>query len=158
VRRSKDPPSFIVLLEDSAAMAGVIVAAIGLALSQATANPFFDGAASVVIGLILGATAWLLAVESKALLIGKAADPALVEGIRAAAAAQPGVVGVGEVRSVHSAPDQITVTMSADFEDSITAGEVERIVAAIEAEVTARWPDVRRLYIRPRQGAYRPEP
>lgn len=158
VRRSKDPPSFIVLLEDSAAMAGVIVAAIGLALSQATGNPFFDGAASVVIGLILGATAWLLAVESKALLIGEAADPALVEGIRAAAAAQPGVVGVGEVRSVHSAPDQITVTMSADFEDSITAGEVERIVAAIEAEVTARWPDVRRLYIRPRQGAYRPGP
>ena len=65
VKRSKDPPGFIVLLENGAAMAGIIVAGIGLALSQYTGNPFFDGAASVVIGVILGVTAWILAVESK---------------------------------------------------------------------------------------------
>ena len=156
VRESKDPPTFIVLLENGAAMAGIGAAAIGLALSQLTGNPFFDGAASIVIGLILGATAWLLAVESKALLIGEAADPALVEGIRAAAGAQPGIVGVGEVRTVHSAPDQITVAMSADFDDGISAGDVERIVAAIEREVAVRWPAVKRLYIRPQQGARPP--
>jgi cation diffusion facilitator family transporter len=153
VRASKDPPAFIVLLENGAAMAGIIVAAVGLALSQATANPFWDGAASIVIGLILGLTAWLLAAESKALLIGEAADPELVEGLRALAAGRPGVAGVGHVRTVHSAPDQITAMMSVDFEDSIPAGEVERIVAAIEAEAAARWPEVRRLYIRPEQGA-----
>ena len=158
VRESKDPPTFIVLLENGAAMAGICAAAIGLALSQLTGNPFFDGAASIVIGLILGATAWLLAVESKALLIGEAADPALVEGIRAAAGAQPGIVGVGEVRTVHSAPDQITVAMSADFDDGISAGDVERIVAAIEREVAVRWPAVKRLYIRPQQGARPPAP
>ena len=158
VRESKDPPTFIVLLENGAAMAGIGAAAIGLALSQLTGNPFFDGAASIVIGLILGATAWLLAVESKALLIGEAADPALVEGIRAAAGAQPGIVGVGEVRTVHSAPDQITVAMSADFDDGISAGDVERIVAAIEREVAVRWPAVKRLYIRPQQGARPPAP
>ncbi|GAA4820901.1 cation diffusion facilitator family transporter [Sphingosinicella ginsenosidimutans] len=156
VRESKDPPTFIVLLENGAAMAGIGAAGIGLALSQLTGNPFFDGAASIVIGLILGATAWLLAVESKALLIGEAADPALVEGIRAAAGAQPGIVGVGEVRTVHSAPDQITVAMSADFDDGISAGDVERIVAAIEREVAVRWPAVKRLYIRPQQGARPP--
>ena len=158
VRESKDPPTFIVLLENGAAMAGIGAAAIGLALSQLTGNPFFDGAASIVIGLILGATAWLLAVESKALLIGEAADPALVEGIRAAAGAQPGIVGVGEVRTVHSAPDQITVAMSADFDDGISAGDVERIVAAIEREVAVRWPAVKRLHIRPQQGARPPAP
>src|SRR3569623_1583572 len=69
VRASKDPPTFIVLLENGAAMAGILAAAVGLALSQITGNPFFDGAASVIIGIILGLTAWLLAVESKALLI-----------------------------------------------------------------------------------------
>ncbi len=68
--QSKDPPAFIVLLENGAAMAGIIVAAVGLALSQLTGNPFFDGAASVVIGIILGLTAALLAYESKGLLIG----------------------------------------------------------------------------------------
>jgi cation diffusion facilitator family transporter len=153
VRESKDPPTFIVLLENGAAMAGIVAAAVGLALSQATGNPFFDGAASIVIGLILGVTATLLAKESKALLIGEAADPELVEGIRAAAAAHEGIAGVGIILTVHSAPDQITAMLSADFDDAITAGEVERIVADIEAEVAARWPAVRRLYIRPEQCA-----
>jgi divalent metal cation (Fe/Co/Zn/Cd) transporter len=98
-------------------------------------------------------TATLLAAESKALLIGEAADPELVEGIRAAAAAHAGIAGVGVVLTVHSAPDQITAMLSADFVDTISAGEVERIVAAIEAEVAARWPAVRRLFVRPEQNA-----
>lgn len=153
VRQSKDPPAFIVLLENGAAMAGILVAAAGVALSQATGNPFFDGAASVVIGLILGVTALVLAIESKALLIGEAADPQLVESIRAAADMEEGIVGVGHILTVHSSPDQITVIMSADFEDSITAGEVEKIIARIEARVEALWPVVKRLYIRPQQDA-----
>jgi cation diffusion facilitator family transporter len=155
VRVSKDPPAFIVLLENGAAMAGILVAAGGVALSQATGNPFWDGAASVVIGLILGVTAFVLAVESKALLIGEAADPALVESVRAAAEAEPGIVGIGHILTVHSSPDQITVAMSADFDDDITAGEVERIVARIEARVETLWPSVKRLYIRPQQDAAR---
>jgi cation diffusion facilitator family transporter len=153
VRVSKDPPGFIVLLENGAAMAGIVAAAIGVALAQATGNPFWDGAASVVIGLILGVTAAVLAIESKALLIGESADPALIAGIREAAARQPGVVGIGHVLTVHSAPDQVTVVMSADFDDEIRAGEVERTIAAIETEVGERWPEVRRLYIRPQHDA-----
>jgi cation diffusion facilitator family transporter len=153
VRVSKDPPGFIVLLENGAAMAGILAAAAGLALSQATGNPFFDGAASVAIGLILGVTASFLAYESKALLIGEAADPELVEAIRTLAARKEGIVGVGLVLTVHSAPDQITVMLSADFDDAISAGQVERIVAEIEAEVAQRWPAVRRLFVRPEQNA-----
>jgi divalent metal cation (Fe/Co/Zn/Cd) transporter len=110
----------------------------------------------VIIGLILGVTAWVLAIESKALLIGEAADPDLVNGIRDAATRQKGIVGVGHILTVHSAPDQITVVMSADFEDDITAGAVERIIADIEAEVEKMWPDVKRLYIRPQQGVGHP--
>jgi cation diffusion facilitator family transporter len=153
VLRSKDPPTFIVLLENGAAMAGILVAAAGLFLSQISGNPFFDGAASVVIGIILGFTALLLAVESKALLIGEAADPDIVEGLRAVASARAGIVGVGHILTVHSAPDQITAMMSVDFDDAISAGEVERIVCEIEGEAAERWPMVKRLYIRPEQGA-----
>jgi cation diffusion facilitator family transporter len=153
VRRSKDPPAFIVLLENGAAMAGILVAALGLALSQATGQPLFDGVASIVIGLILGITAWLLAAESKALLIGEAADPELVEGLRALAGGRAGITGVGHVLTVHSAPDQITALLAVDFDDSISAAEVERIVGEIEREARQRWPDVKRLFIRPEQGA-----
>ena len=153
IRDSKDPPSFIVLLENGAAMAGIVAAAIGLALSQLTGDPFFDGAASVVIGVILGVTACLLAYESKGLLIGEAADPELVEGLRTLACSKKGVVGVGHVLTVHSSPDQITAMVNVDFDDKITAGDVERIVCEVEEEARHRWPQVRRLFIRPLQGA-----
>ena len=153
VRLSKDPPAFIVLLENGAAMAGIIAAAIGLGLSQLTHDPFYDGAASVVIGAILGVTALLLAYESKGLLIGEAADPALVESLHALACGQSGVVGVGDVLTVHSSPDQVTVMMNVDFRDDLPAGEVERIVCRVEEEAQERWPQVRRLFVRPMQGA-----
>jgi cation diffusion facilitator family transporter len=153
VRASKDPPAFIVLLENGAAMAGIIAAAIGLAISQWTGNPFYDGAASIVIGIILGLTAALLAYESKGLLIGEAADPALVRSLHQLACDQSGVVGVGQVLTVHSSPDQITVMMNVDFRDDMLAGEVERIVCRVEDEARERWPAVRRLYVRPMQGA-----
>jgi cation diffusion facilitator family transporter len=150
VQRSKDPPGFIVLLENGAAMAGILVAAIGLALSQLTGDPRFDGMASIVIGIILAITAFVLAYESKALLIGEAADPELVAALAELVAARPGVTSVGEVLTVHSSPDQITAMLSVDFDDQISAREVEQMVCEIEGEVAARHPLVRRLYIRPR--------
>ena len=153
VLRSKDPPAFIILLENGAAMAGIIAAAIGLLLAQLTGNPFYDGAASIVIGVILAFTAMLLAYESKSLLIGEAADPVLVRNLRELACDQPGVVGVGDVLTVHGAPDQITVMMNVDFRDDMLAGEVERIVARVETVARERWPAVRRLFVRPMHGA-----
>lgn len=153
IRRSKDPPAFIVLLENGAAIAGIIAAAIGLMLSQLTGNPFFDGAASIVIGIILGFTAALLAYESKGLLIGEAADPELVRNLHDLACSMPGVVGVGYVLTSHSSPDQITVLMNVDFDNDMRAGEVERIVCHVEEEARRRWPHVRRLFVRPMDGA-----
>jgi cation diffusion facilitator family transporter len=153
IRRSKDPPAFIVLLENGAAMAGIIAAAVGLLMSQLTHDPFFDGAASVVIGIILAFTAALLAYESKGLLIGEAADPELVTNLRQLACDIRGVVGVGYVLTLHSSPDQITVMMNVDFNDDLRAAEVERIVCHVEDEAKRRWPHVHRLFVRPMQGA-----
>lgn len=149
VRKSKDPPGFIVLLENGGAMAGIIVAAVGLAISQITGDPRFDGLASIVIGLILGVIAFFLAYESKALLIGEAADPELVLALHALVAARPGVDSVGEILTIHNAPDQITAMLSVDFNDGISAREVERLVCEIENETAAQFPDLHRLYIRP---------
>lgn len=153
IRRSKDPPAFIVLLENGAAMAGIVAAALGLFLAQLTGDPFYDGAASIVIGAILGITAFVLAYESKGLLIGEAADPDLVRDLRKLAGGKSGVVGVGHVLTVHSSPDQVLAMINVDFDDRILAGEVERIVCDVELEARERWPQVRRLFIRPMQGA-----
>jgi len=148
--QSKDPPGFIVLLENGAAMVGILAAAIGLGISQLTGDPRYDGMASIVIGCILGLTAALLAYESKALLIGEAADPELVTAIHEMVERRDGVTSVGEVLTVHSAPDQITAMLSVDFEDHISARDVERLVCDIERECEERFPIVRRLFIRPR--------
>ena len=153
IRRSKDPAAFIVLLENGAAMAGIVVAAVGLFLANATGNTFYDGAASIVIGLILGFTAFVLAYESKGLLIGEAADPEVESGLCKLVCEQKGVIAAGEVRTVHSSPDQITAMISVDFDDTISAADVEHIVCTIEEEANKHWPHVRRLYIRPRKGA-----
>jgi cation diffusion facilitator family transporter len=153
IRRSKDPPAFIVLLENGAAMAGIVAAAVGLFLAEVTGDPFYDGAASIVIGLILAFTAFVLAFESKGLLIGEAADPELVSDLCRMVASQKGVTAAGEVRTVHSSPDQITAMLSVDFDDTISAADVEQIVCTIEEEASQRWPQVRRLYIRPRKGS-----
>ncbi len=145
VLRSKDPPAFIVLLENGAAMAGIIAAALGLLIAQLTHNPFFDGAASVLIGTILALTAALLAYEFKGLLIGEAANPELVQSLHDLASGMPGVVGVGDVLTVHASPDQVTVMMNVDFNDEIRARDVEHVVCRIEEEARERWPLVRRL-------------
>ena len=158
VKKSKDPPTFIVLLENGAAMFGIVIAAIGLGLSQLTGDPRFDGTASIIIGAILGFTAWILAVESKQLLIGESADRETIEGLRAIVVGRPGITGVGDVLTVHSAPDQITAMMSVDFDDGLSGREIEDIVEAIEAAACLRWPLVRRLYIRPQRGAGQEEP
>lgn len=153
VRETKDAPTLVILLENTGALVGLAVAAAGLGLSVVTANPLWDGLASVLIGLVLGVLAVVLLVEAKGLLIGEAADPALVEDIRRTAAAHPGIVRVHEVLTLHSAPDMVTVIISADFEDTILARAVERIVLAIESDVATRFPVVARVFVRPRDSA-----
>jgi divalent metal cation (Fe/Co/Zn/Cd) transporter len=142
----------VVLLENAGAMVGLVLAALGIGISQYTHNPMWDGLASVLIGLVLGAMAILLVIEAKSLLIGESADPALVEAIRASAQAHAGVEKVLDVLTVHHAPDQIVAVISADFENHISAADVERIVRDIEAQVAIEFPVVTRLYVRPVSG------
>jgi cation diffusion facilitator family transporter len=158
IRRSKDPPAFIVLLENGAAIAGIVAAAIGLLLAELTGKPFYDGAASIVIGVILGFTATLLAFESKALLIGEAADPDIVAAIHRLIEARKEVSSVGEVLTIHGAPDRVTAMVSVDFEDAISARDVEAVIYSIEQEVAKDFPIVHHLYIRPCSAADRSEP
>lgn len=149
LRRTKDAPTLVVLLENAGALAGLAIAAAGIALAHGTGNPLWDGAASVLIGIVLAATAIFLIIEAKGLLIGESADPELVEAIRACAAGHAGVVSVHEVLTVHHAPDMVVTVIAADFEDTITARSVEQTVRDIEQAVAARFPVVTRVYVRP---------
>ena len=149
VRQSKDPAGFIVLFEDSAALAGLLVAGVGVWASHAWNDPRIDGLASVVIGLILGVVAALLAREAKGLLIGEAADPAVVAQVRAIVSARPEITAVNHVRTLHTAPQSIFVAISADFRDTLTMGDAETLIEEIETELKAAEPRLSSIYIRP---------
>ncbi len=151
IRDTKDAPTLIVLMENAGALAGLALAAAGIALAHWTGDPRWDGAASVMIGLVLAATAILLLIEAKGLLIGESADPALIEAIRSCAAGHTGVASVHEVLTVHQAPDMVVSVISADFDDRITARDVEQVVFDIEQAVARQFPVVTRVYVRPVQ-------
>jgi cation diffusion facilitator family transporter len=147
VQRGKDPSMFIVLFEDSAAMLGLIVAFVGILLSQITGEPRFDGIASIVIGLILAATATWLAWETKGLLIGEAANRPVVEGIRSIVQDHPGVAHVNEVLTMHMGPEFILANLSVDFTDPATADEVEQTVAQLDRQIKSSFPNVKRVFV-----------
>jgi len=150
VRRSKDPSTFIVLFEDSAAMFGLIVAGAGVFLTHATNNPVWDGTASIVIGIALAIVAFMLARESKGLLIGERADPALVDAIRYALSARPEVTRVQEIVTIHFAPRKVFVAASVDFEDPVAVGAIEHLIAETEAQLRRDWPQIASVYIKPK--------
>jgi cation diffusion facilitator family transporter len=153
VRRSKDPPGFVVLFEDSAAMFGLLVAGAGITLSILTGDPRWDGVASVVIGVALALVALVLARESKGLLIGEAADPLLEQAVREAIDRRAEVTGVNEITTIHIGPRNIFLGLSVDFEDRVPAGRIETMIAEAEAELRARWPSIRAIYIKPQAKA-----
>ena len=149
IRQSKDPAGFIVLFEDSAALAGLAIAGIGVWASHYFADPRIDGVASVVIGLILGLVAVLLAREAKGLLIGERANPHVVETVRDIIARHPAVTTVNHVRTIHTAPGAIFVAASVDFDDQVTMGAAETMIEELEDDLRAAVPLLSSIYIRP---------
>ena len=147
IRASKDPTTFVVLFEDSAALLGLVFAAIGLTLSQVLEMPVFDGIASIAIGLILAATAVGLAIRTKSLLIGEAADPALVEDVRRRADALTAVVAVNEVLTLHMGPHYVLLNVSVDFKDALPAGDIEQAIDRLTRELRRAHPKIKRVFI-----------
>lgn len=147
VRKEKDPTTFVVLFEDSAAMLGLIVAFVGVLLSQLTGILIFDGIASIVIGVILGGTAIWLAHETKGLLIGESADLEITEGIQELGNDMDFIHRVKEVLTLHMGPQYILVTINADFSANLNSDQVEAGTAELSAAIKKMYPRVKRVFI-----------
>jgi cation diffusion facilitator family transporter len=147
IHRSKDPSVFVVVYEDSAALAGLVVAFVGVLLSHLLDLPVLDGVASVVIGLILGAVAVLLAWESKELLLGEAVRPEVVESVRALAAADPDVANLRRPLTMHLSPYEVLLNLDVQFREGISAAEVVRAVDRLEQSIRKAHPEMRRIFI-----------
>lgn len=145
--RSKDPTIFTVLLEDTAAMLGLVAAFVGIFLAQMLGIPELDGAASVVIAIILGSVAIVLALECKALLIGESANDDVIDGIYAIVAEDPRIINVNELLTMHMGPRDILVNVSLDFADELQAADVEDAITSFEAQIKNEFQDVKRIFI-----------
>ena len=153
IRKSKDPASFLILFEDSAALIGLVIAFAGTFLSIWLDCPVLDGVASILIGLVLATTAMLLAQETKALLIGEGADPAIVKAILEIADEMDGVAHANGILTVHLAPRQIVVALSVELKDELRTPEIEAKIAELERRVQQLHPDVIAVFIKPQSAA-----
>jgi cation diffusion facilitator family transporter len=147
LRHSKDPTVKTVLFEDSAALAGLMVAAAGLALHQVTGSPAWDASASVVIGALLAVVGFVLGRDSKELLVGEAASPRERETIARIIREQPGIDVVLDVMTMAIGPDELLVAAKVDLDGGLDSDEVERLSDRIEEELRQAVPAVRHVFL-----------
>lgn len=146
VRASKDASVFTVFIEDSTALIGVVVAALGIGLGQLLDNPLFDPAASVVIGLLLVGASFTLARETGALLVGESMGREETGELRAIICADPSIDKVARVLSMQMGPDEVLLTAAVQFKRGMKIDEVEHAIERLENAVRAHNPAVRNLY------------
>jgi len=147
ITTSKDPTTFTVLFEDAAAMAGLVVALLGVHLAHALEMPVIDGAASVVIGLILCGVAVFLVWESKKLLIGEAADPEIRKSIEQMAIDDPDVNEVVRALTIHMGPYTLVLNMDLQFRDGLDADGVEQAIDRMERAIREKHETVKYIFI-----------
>ncbi len=148
ILRSKDPSIFAVLLEDGAALAGLAIAALGVAGSALLGLAWADGAASIAIGVLLVLVAIFLASETRSLLTGESASPRIVAEVKAMLAADPRIESVTEVLSMHLGPQEILLGVTLDFRDDLTAVQIEEAGDDFAMAIRAIDPRITRVFVR----------
>jgi len=148
-RRSKNPTTFTVLFEDTAALVGLLVALAGIFASHRLAMPQLDGVASIAIGCVLAVSSLLLARETKGLLIGESAHPYVRDAILEIAASDPAIRHANGVLTVQMGPDEVVAALSAEFEDTLHTTDIEQCITRVEHAVKSRHPVVTVLFIKP---------
>ena len=146
IRSAKDPSTYTVVLEDSAALLGLTFAFLGVFFGHLFKNPYLDGVASKVIGLLLMSVAFLLAFETKGLLLGEGADPALLADIRRRVESDPAVERVAEILTMYMGPYELLVNLGVSFKTGITAEQMHEAIHRIEDDVQAAHPECTRMY------------
>ena len=142
-----DPAATTVFFEDSAALVGLLVAALGVGLHQATGEHAWDSLASIAIGLLLTVVAYLLGKENRSLIVGESADPRLQRGVAELVAAYPEVTKVDELLTMVIGRGEVLVAARIDLEDDLRAAEVEALARRMERDVVAAHPMVRHFFV-----------
>ena len=152
VRRSKDPTVFMVLFEDGAAVIGVVTVLICLIVGHITHNPYLDGIASLLVGVILTAASALLARESRSLLIGEGISSETENEIIAIVKKERSVISTPRIFSIYQSPEEVLLLIMLSFTPGITVGELNDKIDAIKARIKQRYPKIAYIVIQPDDG------
>ncbi len=147
IKNSKDPTVFTVLFEDSAAILGLLVALTGIFLGHLFNNVYFDGVASIIIGIILAIVAVVLARESKGLLVGESAAPQTIANIRSLSKTEPGVQEVIRVLTMQLAPKEVLLNLEIQFSKNLTGEEIALTVDNLEVKIRQKHPEIKQIFI-----------
>ena len=158
IKTSKDPATFAVIFEDSAALLGLVVALLGVYLGHTFQEPLFDGAASIVIGVILSGIAILLAYESKALLIGESAEPEIRASVTKLVMADEAVHKMSPPLTMHFGPENVLLALDVEFKDEMTSDEIEESIRRLEQQIRESHGIVKRIFIEAKAIANRRVP
>jgi cation diffusion facilitator family transporter len=153
VKTSRDTTVKAALFEDTAAVIGLFLAAGGLLMEQLTGSPVWDGSASIAIGVLLIVVAFRLGMDSRELLIGRSADPKVLEVIREEIENTPGVDGLLGLQTMHVGPDSLIVAARVALSDDSSAGQVEDLSEDIDHRLSERLPVTPYVFIDPTQTA-----
>lgn len=152
-RRSKDPTTFTVLFEDTAALIGLVIALVGIFLAHQLNIPELDGVASILIGVVLAVSAWFLARETKGLLLGETADPKLWENVLNIAQQDAAVFSANGVLTEQMGAHQVIASLSLEFKDDLTSDQIEACVNRIETQIKQLHPEIIALFVKPQTRA-----
>lgn len=150
VRESKDPTIFVVLFEDAAALAGLLVAFLGVFLSHRLEMPILDAVSSLVIAVILMAVAVYLAYESRKLLLGEAADPDLVRSIEDLVSQEDAIRVIRRPMTMHFGPKEVLLNMDLSFQSGLTTEEINAAIERVEGQIQRKHPQVKRIFLEAR--------
>ena len=147
IKNSKDPTVLTILLEDTAAILGLIVAFIGIFLGHLFNNVYLDGIASIIIGIILAIVAVVLATESKGLLVGESAAPKTIANIRSLSKTEPGVKEVIRILTMQLAPQEVLLNLEIQFAQNLTGEEIALTVESLEIKIREMHPEIKQIFI-----------
>ena len=147
IRSSKDPTIFTILLEDSAALLGLAIAFAGIFLGHLLNNPYLDGVASILIGVILATVAIFLVYESKGLLIGEGADPQTVASLKNITQADPAVKKVIRVLTLYFSPQEVLLNLEIQFQPNLSTEKLAVAVERLEKQIRQEHPEIKQIFV-----------
>ena len=149
IRDSKDAATFTVLFEDASDVLGLIIAFLGVFLGQVLANPFFDGLASILIGILLVGVAAVLARESKSLLLGEGVDPETARQLATLTESDPAVQKAMRIATIYLGPEEITLAQDVVFQNDLTTDDINKAIVRIHATIQQAFPGIKHAFTQP---------